>query len=243
MITTATLCAVTLLAGFTQGISGFGSVLLVMPVAALLFGMPVAIPLTGIVALSLNVTLLTALRREMRGRDIAPILVGLLPGFPLGVLVLRQAEPVVLEVILATLVLCFALYSLLPGRAKPRPWGGKAGFAVGVLSGGLGGSIGANGPPVVAYLASQGLPKDRVRAAMAAYFLLTGCIITSTHVAFGLVTSQVLELFAFALPCLALGAFLGTRYCARVSEAAYRRLVTLFLLGLGMLMAGRVLLQ
>lgn len=243
MITTATLCAVTLLAGFTQGISGFGSVLLVMPVAALLFGMPVAIPLTGIVALSLNVTLLTTLRREMRGRDIVPILVGLVPGFPLGVMVLRQAQPMVLEAILAVLILGFALYSLIPGGAQARPWSGRAGFAVGVLSGGLGGSIGANGPPVVAYLASQGLPKDRVRAAMAAYFLLTGCIITSTHVAFGLVTPQVLELYAFALPCLALGAFLGTRCCARVSETAYRRLVTLLLLGLGALMAGRVLMS
>lgn len=245
LIPTLIFCLTVALGGVTQGISGFGVVLLLMPVTAFLFGIKVAIPLVGVLALSLNVYLARHLRGHIRLSDVGPLYVGAVAGFPLGVMLLRQAPVQTLELLLASLVLFFALNSLLgrkAGLGGGRAMGPRAGVGVGVVAGTLGGSIGASAPAVVLYLASQPWPKDRVRAAMATYFLTSCIVISASHLWLGLFTAEIGQLYALGLPCLALGAWTGTRIAPKVSEAAYKKLLTWLILILGLAMLGKNLL-
>ena len=166
------------------------------------------------------------------------ITIGAVAGFPLGVLLLARAPAQALELVLAALILFFAANALL-GRGPGRQLGTKAGIAVGVVAGALGGSIGASAPAVVIYLASQPWPKDRIRAAMATYFLTSCIVISASHLWLGLLTAEVGRLYLLGLPCLALGALAGTRIAPKVSEAAYRRLLTWLILALGLAMLGK----
>lgn len=234
-------CLAVFAGGVTQGVSGFGIVLFLMPVATFLFGIKVAIPLVGVLALSLNIYLARHLRGHIRVPDVAPLFIGAVPGFALGVLLLSRAPAQVLELVLAALVIAFAVNALL-GRGPGKPLGPRAGIGVGVVAGALGGSIGASAPAVVLYLASQPWPKDRVRAAMATYFLTSCVVISTSHLWLGLLTTDVARLYLLGLPCLAVGAWAGTRLAPKVSEAAYRRLLTWLILVLGLAMLGRRLL-
>ncbi len=234
-------CLTVFAGGVTQGVSGFGVVLLLMPVTAFLFGIKTAIPLVGVLALSLNIYLARHLRGHIRVPDVAPLFIGAAPGFALGLVLLTRAPAQVLELLLASLVLFFAL-NALRGRGPEKQLGPRAGIGVGVVAGALGGSIGSSAPAVVLYLASQPWPKDRVRAAMATYFLTSCIVISTSHLWLGLLTAETGRLYAYGLPCLALGAWTGTRIAPRVSEAAYKRLLTWLILALGLAMLGKNLL-
>ena len=65
MTTYALLLAVTFLAGFIQGLSGFGSVLLSLPLLILFLDVRTAIPLVALVALALTIQLLIQLRQHL----------------------------------------------------------------------------------------------------------------------------------------------------------------------------------
>ena len=55
-------CLITFLAGLTQGLSGFGSVLLSIPLLAIFLDIKIVIPLTALVGLSMSLVLLFHLR-------------------------------------------------------------------------------------------------------------------------------------------------------------------------------------
>ena len=124
-----------------------------------------------------------------------------------------------------------------------RGWGVVAGF----VSGCMGGALGINGPPIVAWVCRLGLDRNAMRATLVAYFLLAGCGVVGSQAFAGLVTGAVVARTAVALPALLLGIAAGVGLCGRISEAAFRRVVlfvlaatavSLLLQGVGGLLAG-----
>ena len=69
-----------LLAGFIQGFSGFGSVLVALPI--LLTALPVrtAVPLVSLMALAINAVMVSRLRGHMRKEPIRILLACSIPG-------------------------------------------------------------------------------------------------------------------------------------------------------------------
>ena len=235
---TLLLCLIVAFGGFTQGLTGFGSIIVSLPLLVLFLDIKSVIPLVGLFALGINVLLVLRLRGHLDFRRVLPCLVAALPGIPAGVFLLKAVSAAVLEFWLGLTVLLFGLFALLrePVRRElARPWGWAAGF----LSGCLGGSIGANGPPIIVYAAFQPWPKDETRAFMAGFFLLAGIGISGTHAASVLVTGRVLGLFAAGLPALLAGVLAGSFCAGRINEAAYRRLVLQLITALGAVMVLR----
>ena len=75
---------VALCAGFIQGLSGFGSVLLSLPLLALFLDVKTAIPLVALLAVALTIFLLVQLRAHWDWKKIYPLCLGSLPGAPWG---------------------------------------------------------------------------------------------------------------------------------------------------------------
>ncbi|MGE4293690.1 MAG: sulfite exporter TauE/SafE family protein [Desulfovibrio sp.] len=233
------LCLVVVLAGFVQGLSGFGSVLLSLPLLCLVLPIKTVIPLIALLALCINVWLTIDLRRHIRPRRLGLLLAATLPGVPVGVFLLKTVPAQWLELFVGAVLVLFALHSLLasaPLCRKPHPlWALPAGF----LSGMLGGSIGTNGPPIILYASVQPWPKDEIKASLTAYFLAAGLLVSGSHAATGLLTPEVLRLFAVALPALAVGVFCGITAYRRLGEGQYRKLVFVALLLLGGMLLAR----
>lgn len=232
MVETIALAVIILAAGFLQGLTGFGFVLIALPLLDMFLPLKTIIPLACLLALCISVTLSLQLRKAICFRNIALLFAATVPAIPVGVYVLKRVPPEFLGIALGSLMIAFTSYQL---AAKPTPrhlgraWTVIAGF----LSGVLGASIGAGGPPVIIYSAMQPWEKDRAKGTLAFYFLISGAMVSSMHAASGLITKEVLRLFAMSLPSLAAGIMLGLYAYTRLSDIHYRKLAFVLVFCLG----------
>ena len=113
------------LGAFAQGVTGFGSALVAMPLLALLIDVRDAAALVALLSLAINVSLLLPARRALPWRLVGPLLAGSAAGIPVGVLFLAGADPRLARALLgATLVASSAALlatpRLSPGSAAAR---------------------------------------------------------------------------------------------------------------------------
>ncbi len=211
-------------AGFTQGLAGFGSTLVALPLLALVMDLRLATPVCCLLAVVLNAVLTCRLRGHIQKPALALLLAASLPGMAVGAQSLRSLPEAWLKGLLALAILGYVAWAVRrTGPARPAGWG--YGVAAGFVAGCLGAAIGVNGPPVAAWVSRQGLDRNAVRATLTAYFLLAGIGITASQYAAGLVTPVVLARAAVGLPALLAGLCVGMAGCGRIGEAAFARVV------------------
>jgi hypothetical protein len=227
------------LAGMIQGLSGFGSVLLAMPLLTLFLDVKTAVPLCILAGLGITGYLCLRLRAHLDLRKIGPMLLGVVPGVAAGAVFLKRADPRAVELLLGLMLTAFALYGL---RGKPlavrlgRRWGLLAGF----LSGAIGAAVSAGGPPVIVYVHLTGWGRDEIKATLSGFFLAGGALIAVAHALGGLTTATVLGYALTALPAVVAGVAVGLAWAARLADASMRRAVLLLLLAMGLMMVGRI---
>lgn len=223
------LAAVAAAAGFTHGLTGFGSVMVVLPAFTVLAGIKTAAPLANLFAIGLSFYLCIQLRANRYWPLIWPMLAAALPGIFLGTWMLKVVQARYLELALAGTLSLFCLHLLFKKeslRAFGRPWG----YATGFSSGLLGGSIGAFGPPVVLYFSIQPFGVQIAKSAMNGFFLHVGIGIGISHAVGGLIDSRVLFLTAISIPSLMAGVLLGSACEGRLSKHMYQRIILILLI-------------
>ncbi len=109
------ICLIALVAGFIQGLSGFGSVLVALPLLAMFLDLKIAVPLVSIWGMTINTILLVQLRAHLRRQNILPLVVAAIPGIPLGVYILKYADVRFLELLLGGLLVIFSWYFVWSG--------------------------------------------------------------------------------------------------------------------------------
>ncbi|MFP4168307.1 MAG: sulfite exporter TauE/SafE family protein [Desulfonatronovibrionaceae bacterium] len=222
-------------AGFTQGLSGFGSIMISLPLLAIFLDIKTVIPLISLYALIINAILLVQLYPSLQVKRLAVMLVATVPGIPTGVYLLKNIPAGILQLVLGIVLILFAAYALFL-RLPRLKTGRKSEIAAGFLAGCLGGSIGANGPPIIIYTAVQPWAKDEIKSTLAGYFFTAGIGISTTHAVSGLITGKVLAYFLAGLVSLILGVFAGSRMYGKISETAYKKAISILILLLGIVM-------
>jgi uncharacterized protein len=234
VLSSVLLCLVALLAGFTQGLSGFGSVLVALPILALFLDFNLAVPLVSTWGMTINIILVLQLRSHLRLQSILPLTLAAIPGIPLGVYVLKHANVWVLEMLLGGLLVIFSLYFAWSGgktRDLSRGWAYFAGF----WSGCLGGSLAMSGPPVIIYTALQPWSKDQIKSTLTGFFFLSGLIIIAAQAMGGLITTAVLAGSLISIPFIVLGVLLGSAIYRKLATDRYRQVVVGLITILGLL--------
>lgn len=159
------LAPIAFVGGFIQGLTGFGSALVTIPLATFFVPLPFALAVFAIVDFGNGLRLglenpKNALLGEI-ARMVPLMIAGIVTGTTLLVNLPRQASLTALGVF----VLAYALYSLSRRGALAtvsRNWAFFAGFC-----GGLSGTLfGAGGPPYAIYLSHRPLTKEQFRATM-----------------------------------------------------------------------------
>ena len=222
-------------AGFTQGLSGFGSVIITLPLLALFLNIKTVIPLAGLLSLCISLILTVQLRHHLKRAAMLPLLIASVPGIPLGVYMLKTVDSRILELLAGGILVLYSAWRFRGMKAEPSLkacWAYLAGFSAGCL----GGSTGANGPPVIIYASLQPWNKDEIKSTLAGYFFITGIGISALHGLNGLITREVLNLSLIALPSLLLGVLAGSLCYRKVDTVSYRKAPTVMLLILGLIM-------
>ena len=211
------------LAALVRGFSGFGSAMILVPVASALTS-----PQTAVVLLLLTDTLLTvpmvvpAVKRCV-WREVLPLAAGAMLTVPLGVHLLIVLDPIVMRWIISTLILVLVAL-LLSGWRWSRPPSLPRTAVVGGASGLTGGMAGIAGPPVILFwMAGHGGPAT-IRANIIVFFAMTGLFNLVAYILNGLLTSERVALGIALIPVYALALLIGARLFRFASERFFRLL-------------------
>lgn len=221
---------------FTLGTAGFGFALVSIPLISLVTSPKLAVPFIMVYAYGVNFFLFLRFKEYIDWRKLWPLMVGALPGIPLGIYFLKNYEDVMIKKIVGGVVIVFVVWNLIarPDRryALSRFWAYLAGFAGGILHGGTA----ISGPPVLMYLTLNRWEKTLTRATLQSFFFFTGsCSL------FGLVITEVLTLSVLRfnllyLPVVILGGVTGYFLFKRLSSRLFNRILLSLLLVTGLLL-------
>lgn len=236
----AVVAGIAFLAAFAQGVTGFGSALVAMPLLALVLEVRVAAALVTLLSLAVNLALLLPVRRELPWRLVAPLLAGSLAGIPVGVVFLAGANPRIARAGLGAALVVASAAMLAVRRLKVGPGTGPA-LAAGALAGLLGGAFIINGPVAVLYATARGWGKRQSHAALQLFFFASGLAIAVLHCAAGITNRPVLLAALVGLPFLAAGSVAGWAVHRRIDEARYQVILRLSLLAAGLVVLASAL--
>jgi uncharacterized membrane protein YfcA len=225
------------LAGLIHGLTGFGAMLVGLPLMVLLMDIKAAVPLILLLGMVINIILVIQLRRHMDAGKVMPLLLSALPGVPIGAWCLKTIAPHWLELLVGIVVLATAAatwHRITPKGARELKmrWVWMAGFSAGVL----GGSIGAPGPPVIIFTSLQPWAKHQIKSIMVAFFTLVCVGIAGVYLFLGLITREVLRDFGYCALPLVFGILIGISMFNRIGDAGYRQTVYFLLVALGIMM-------
>ena len=229
---------IVLFAAFTQGLSGFGSILLALPLLSIFLDIKMAIPLAALYGVSITILLLLQLRKHLEWGKIFPLLVGAALGVPVGVFFLKRLNRNVILWILGVFLVAYSLYGLFSKswRANMRE---KWGYFFGFFGGCFGGAFAASGPPIIVYTSLQAWNKDTIKVTLQSFFVFTGLMVISGHAISGATTLAVLRLYLGSLPALILGTYSGSYCYGMIGEEGYRKVIFILLAFLGVVMISK----
>ncbi|CAM4106515.1 sulfite exporter TauE/SafE family protein [Comamonas aquatilis] len=236
------------LAGFVQGLSGFGYSMTAMALWAWTLEPTLAAVLAVFGGLTGQIIQAFSVRRGFGWRALWPFLLGGLAGLPLGLMLLPRLDVQLFKTVLGTLLVVFcplmAFAHKLPRLSDWRYMQGPLRPVSNALAGMAGGAMSALGgfSGVVPTLWCQlgGMAKDAQRQIIQNFNLTMLAVTFASYLGSGLVSSSMLPLFAVALPAMLLPSIWGGRLYHRISDQAFRRVVLglLTLAGLAMLASG-----
>ncbi|GEL20081.1 sulfite exporter TauE/SafE family protein [Pseudonocardia asaccharolytica] len=214
--------AVTIIAGFVQGVTGLGFAAVFTPLIVLIAPQPQQVVVLSLflgAVLSLGIAVQS--RHDLRLPRCWPLLVGGVLGTPVGIAVLMVLPARMLMQSIAVLALLVAATSLvgLPGPIRREP----AAVAVAGLFGGfLNGSTSLGGLPPALLVSIQRWPTADGRAALVVFNLVSYVLALVSAAVTGTAMADLVLGGLWLLPAAALGALLGTCAARRLSAAAFR---------------------
>lgn len=235
MATYALIFFIFLAAGFIQGMAGFGSALVAIPLLSLFIDIKAAIPLCTLHGLLITGFLSLHLKDHMDRKKILPLLLGSLPGIVAGVIFLKRADPGLMKTLMGGMIFFYGLYRLA-GRPQPRKMHRRWSYVAGFATGAIGSAFSAGGPPAIIYTTLTGWHKDEIKATLSGFFFAGSLLIAAAHAINGLTTSAVLRYFGISAPGVFMGVIMGSALYDRMHTESYLNLLFYILMALGIMM-------
>jgi uncharacterized membrane protein YfcA len=225
------------LGGFVQGLSGFAFGLVALGIWAWSVDPTTAGPLVVFGSLVGQLLSLGTVRRGLETRRLLPFIVGGLIGVPIGVVLLRQIDPLGFKLAVGIILLIWCPTMLLL-RDLPRVTGGGrwADGIVGWVGGVMGGLGGLTGPAPTLWCALRGWGRDAQRAVFQTFNLVMQIATMAAYLATGTISGETAWLFAIVAPAMLVPTLIGARLYRRFSDAGFQRLVLLLLTASGALL-------
>jgi uncharacterized protein len=230
----AALFLVFLLGGVVKGVTGVGLPLVLVPLTAQFFPVPVAVALLTVPMVATNVS------QAMEGghtaaaiRRLLPILGFVVVGLLIGVHLLLHVERRVLSLILGVSFLALALLLVAIPRIRIADSTARwAGPFVGLAAGVLGGMSAMFGPPMIAYLVGRGTDPDSFVKQMAIFAFTASLTMLLALGGSGMMHCSDFAVSAAAILPIQAGMPLG-RWLRRRTKPEWFRIAVLVVLALG----------
>lgn len=222
---------------FVRALTGFGAALISVPLLALFFPIKFVVPMELLFEIAIGALLLRHVLHTVDFRHFGPLLVGVLLGSAVGAHILASFANDVLRIVLAVLVMAFAMYM---ARTAHRPlhlgishrWGLLFGLGGGVF----GGLFGMSGPLIVLYLAHQVDGKEQLRGTLILLFFVSSLWSAVLYYMNGLFHHEMFRVALYLSPAFLLATALGYIAHFHVSEPFFRIVIAVVLATSGVLL-------
>jgi uncharacterized membrane protein YfcA len=212
---------VCLVGGVVRGYSGFGGALIVVPLAAMVMGPKIAVPLFYLVDLGSATPYGYRSLPHCKWPEVLPMLAGHLLMLPLGTWLLATLDPTVTRWGMEVTVLMMLALLISGWRYSGRPTP-QMSVAVGAVAGVMGAVAGIPGPPIIAYWLGQKDNAAAIRTNIMAYYALTSTAMDIVFLVTGLFTWQIFIYALIIWPAYALGLWGGARLFRISSDRMFR---------------------
>lgn len=220
------------LGAFTQSLTGFGVALVTMALLPSLLGLKIATPLVALSGLVLESLLLFRYRKSFQVKSVWRLMLASLAAIPFGVYVLRQLDEQIALFVLGFVIAGYAIYALI-GFRLPELRHPLWAWLTGLFSGMLSGAYNTGGPPAVIYGNCRRWSPQEFKSNLSGFFIMNSATVVSTHFLSGNVTGDVLGLFWWCLPAVAVGFWAGQSLDRWLNPESFRKLVLVLLVVLG----------
>lgn len=205
---------------------GFGEALFAVPLLALRLPLAVAAPLAVLISITIAAIVVAQDWQKIHMRSTGWLIFATVFGIPPGLMLLTSTHQTMVKVVLALLIIAFAVYSLIGERPpelrdESMPWLFGCGFAAGVL----GGAYGMNGPPLAIYGAMRRWSAQQFRATLQGYFLPASILGMTGYWWKGLWVAAVTHYFLLSLPAMLPAILLGKWVNHRLHGESFLRYV------------------
>lgn len=222
------LVATVLVAGIARGLSGFGTGMIIAPVAAALYDPITAVVLITIIDSLPILPVTIPVLKHARWREVLPIFGGIAFFLPVGVYFLKITDPTPMRWIICIAILVCAA-ALWRGWRYRGPRSMPVSFSVGGVAGVLSGIASIPGPPVIIYWLASALPAMTMRANLLTLFLLGEIMSLGNFWAAGFFEAPRVLLGLAASPAYLAGLLIGWKLYGLSSEETYRRITFLLI--------------
>jgi uncharacterized membrane protein YfcA len=174
------------------------------------------------------------LRHTLSWRSVAPFIIGGVIGVPIGTMLLTSVNPAYLRTGVGLLLILYGIYGLARPAFKPVQAGIPADVGIGFLNGLFAGLTGLPGFVVTIWCQMRGWSKD-VQRTVFQPVMLAAIVINAISLSIaGAVTAETVKLYLLGLPALLAGLWIGFKLYGTLDDAAFRKVVLLFLLVSGL---------
>ncbi|MGE8565274.1 Sulfite exporter TauE/SafE [compost metagenome] len=213
-------------AGFVQGLSGFGFGLVAMSFWAWTIDPRLAAAMTVFGGLTGQLLAAFTVRRGFSWSNLLPFVAGGLVGIPVGVMLLPHLDPVIFKACIGGLLAVWCPLMLFATRLPRITAGGKvADGVVGAMGGVMGGIGGFTGVIPTLWCTLRGFDRDVQRSVIQNFNLSMLVVTMAGYLYTGVVTRDMLPLFAIILPAMLVPTLLGARLYVGISDVTFRRVV------------------
>ncbi len=223
------------LAGFTQGLTGFGSALVSVPLLSVLVGAQTAVPIAGIFGWLVTLPVVWKMRDSIQRQTGLILFAGSIPASFVGAKLLASMPSQYILLTMGVVLVVSSLHSLKASSPLFKKTSVPITIGAGFTSGVLGASVGESGPPVIAYTSMQPWNADQIKSTLAFFFMLQ---MIGANISFwneGLITNEVISHVLSAMPAFAVGLAGGmvAYHLLQKYKINYHKIVHIFLLVIG----------
>jgi len=213
------------LAGFVQGLSGFGFGLTAMSVWAWTLEPKLAAALSLFGSLTGQTIAAFTVRRGWDWKTLLPFVAGGLAGLPLGLYLLPRLDVPLFKGTLGLMLVIVCPLMFFAARL-PRVRSGPAGDAIAGAAGGMMGGLGGfTGVVPTLWCTVRGFDRDRQRAVIQNFNLALQVVTFAAYLATGILEPRTLPLLAVVAPAVLVPVLLGARVYLGISDLAFRKIV------------------
>lgn len=224
---------------FVEGVSGFGCMILALPVVSALIGMKTAVPLLVILSTLFDLALVWKDRKEIRIKEATKIILITSITMPLGFLALRYCSERLLSVLLGIFMMLIAVCGLIQDTERwRRKRNGNQDFHVLFLplAGLVQGAFGGSGPFIIVYAKDVLKDKTTFRGTMAAVWVVLNIINLIQYQMSGMLSADLLPYVIWMMPFLTIGFVAGIFVHKKISDTGFNQFIygILFVAGVAM---------